>query len=76
MSAEMTRKTESTSESGHAMHFAGTCKHCGNATLVHIIELNLQTCAFCHQSEPETPTHFNPSELKHEFGAEEHVNKA
>lgn len=78
MSAEMIRETEYTSESSHAMHLAGTCKHCGNATLIHIIELNLQTCAFCHHSEPETRTHFNPSELdhKHELGAEEHINKA
>lgn len=78
MSAEMIRDNECTNESSHAMHLAGTCKHCGNATLIHIIELNLQSCAFCHQSEPEAPSHFNPAELNHkqEFKKEDHVNKA
>ncbi|MGF1730022.1 hypothetical protein [Photobacterium kasasachensis] len=53
MSAEMIRETEYTSESSHAMHLAGTCKHCGNDTLMFISELNIHSCAFCHQETIE-----------------------
>lgn len=37
--------------SDYSISFSGICKHCGNATLMHIIELNIQSCAFCHQTD-------------------------
>jgi len=50
----------------HSIHFSGTCKHCGNATLLHIIELNIHSCAFCHQSEPDIATTFSHQKSSHE----------
>lgn len=54
MSAEMTRETEVISENRHAIHLTGTCKYCGNDTLMFISELNIHSCAFCHLETTES----------------------
>lgn len=50
--------------SDYSINFSGICKHCGNATLMHIIELNIQSCAFCHHSESEAMTILRPQQKK------------
>ncbi len=38
----------------HSIHFAGTCKHCSNDTLMYISELNIHSCAYCHKENTES----------------------
>jgi len=45
---ESDMSTELAKEKNYSISFSGTCKHCGNATLMYILELDVQTCAYCH----------------------------
>ncbi|WP_064604852.1 hypothetical protein [Photobacterium sp. J15] len=38
------------------LSFSGTCRHCGNDTLIYIKETNVKTCALCHRQEDDGTT--------------------
>ncbi|MCW8329725.1 hypothetical protein MD588_12985 [Photobacterium sp. SDRW27] len=54
MSAELPK------EKNHSLIFLGSCRHCNNATLIHVLELNIQTCAYCHHQTPISDSLSNP----------------
>ncbi|WP_299020206.1 hypothetical protein [uncultured Photobacterium sp.] len=62
-------------EKSYTLNFSGTCQHCGNATLIHVLEYNLQTCAFCHKPQTEKIT---TQTVSNQIASEEdeHINNA